>query len=348
MRRRDLLAGAGMVAAGLALPMLASRLRAGAGGAPPGYGFQGRALGTDYRVALGVRVDPPDLERVHAHVGQVLAHIDSAMSTFRPDSEISQVNAAAPGTWVTVSDDTALTLDRAQRLCAGSEGAFDPTIGPLVALWGFGPAGPRGVPSDAEVAAARDRVNAHAVELDSIRRRVRRLRGDAHLDLCGIGKGRAVDRIAEVLQEQGFDRYLVDVGGELLARGERPGGGPWRVGIERLPGERGDALRVLALEDRAVATSGDYRSYFVQAGRRYSHCLDPRSGRPVNHGLCAVSVVAGSALAADALSTALMVLGPEAGLELADRWQVAARLVTRVGDRYREQLSERFAMHVFS
>ena len=159
---------------------------------------------------------------------------------------------------------------------------------------------------------------------------VRRLRPGVQLDFSGIAKGYAVDEVWNLLSEAGLSGYLVEIGGEVRGRGTRADGRDWSIGIET-PGETG-VTEAVPLRDAAIATSGDYRNYFEHEGRRYSHVVDPRNGWPVAHELTAVTVISATAAKADALATALLVLGPTAGLELAEREQIAALLVVRSAD----------------
>ena len=252
------------------------------------------------------------------------------MSTYREDSELSRFNASRSTDWFAVSDETAIVVELALEWGRRSSGAFDVTVGPLVDLWSFGPS-PRAplVPSAEDLAAARARVSLASL---SVRREPPALRKelpDLSVDLSAIAKGYAVDAIAEYLSGEGVPQYLVEIGGEIRTRGARPGGGSWSVAIEKPQEETRAPWRILALGDRAIATSGDYRNYFEQDGRRYSHTIDPRTGEPVNHELAAVSVIRERCAEADALATALMVLGPDEGFAWAIDEDIAASFLVR-------------------
>ncbi len=182
--------------------------------------------------------------------------------------------------------------------------------------------------------------------MDSSHGKVRKLRADAAVDLSGIAKGYGVDRVAQVLTARGESNFLVEVGGEILTRGARPGGAPWRVAIEQpVPGAR-RVQQLVDLHGRAIATSGDYRNYFEADERRYSHAIDPRTGRPVTHTLGSVSVVADTALEADAASTALMVMGPEQGPDWAAAHGIAALFLLRDGRSVRTVSSPAMSAHM--
>lgn len=290
----------------------------------------GLTMGTGYSVKIAHA--PKQLDRVALAdaIEAVLERIDARMSTYDAHSELSRFNRSASTAWVPISAETRAVIDEALRVGALTGGAFDITVGPLVDLWGFGPgAGPAGVPPAARIAEALARVGYARVHTRRDPPAVRKDEPDLHVDLSGIAKGYAVDRIAQHLERAGVGNYLVDVGGELRARGRNPQGARWRVAVEKpAPGER-SAYRILALDGQGVATSGDYRNFFEHGGRRYSHAIDPRTGWPVAHDLASVAVVDASTVRADALATALMVLGPEAGYRLAQRERLAALFIVR-------------------
>jgi len=290
----------------------------------------GVTMGTGYSVQ--VVEPPPHLTRraLGDRVAAMFERIDARMSTYRPDSELSRFNRSRRAGWFGVSPETRAVVAHALALSTLTGGAFDVTVGPLVELWGFG-AGPRRKtpPSAERLHAARARVGYRRLHTRRSPPALRKEHPELQVDLSGIAKGYAVDAVAEALEQLGAQRYLVELGGELRARGRNPAGHPWRIGVEApLAGER-RVQRVLAVERGAVATSGDYRNFFEANGRRYGHTLDPRTGRPVRHALASATVLASSAARADALATALMVLGPEAGRALGERLGLAALLVVR-------------------
>jgi thiamine biosynthesis lipoprotein len=241
-------------------------------------------------------------------------------------------------------------LVHALDLARDSGGAYDPTVAPLVALWGFGPeATPRSAPPDAaQIARAQHRVGWERIELDRTRHRARKPEG-MQIDVSSLGPGYAVDRIAELLRAQRIDAFLVELGGEMRAHARKPDGSAWRVAVERPDQVDGDSAEfdlVIALDHGAVGSSGDYRVGFEHEGRRYSHTIDPRTGAPVAHSLAAVTVLAPTAMQADATAAALMVLGPDAGWQYAHARDIAAAFTLRDGDgRYRRRLTPSFAAH---
>jgi len=297
--------------------------------------ISGRTMGTNYHIKIitGYFNKQSDLK---AKIDQRLEAINQSMSTYRPDSEISQFNAIQDiSTSLQVSNDFLDVMQVAQRIYAITDGAWDGTIKPLVNLWGFGNTQQsQQVPDDAII---KDKIRMvgfkHIRILKSgfLQKTVEML----SLDLASIAKGFAVDQISSLLKAQGQENFLVEIGGEVYAAGYRKDGSPWRVGINQ-PDSTASlraTYQVVPLHNQAMATSGDYRNYFEIQGQRYSHIIDPRTGYPVDNGVVSVSVVAGSCIFADGLATALMVMGPEDGLKLvASLNGVAALIVVRNDD----------------
>ena len=293
-----------------------------------GCGYEvvtGRAMGTSYAVTADCPQMLPD-----AALKDVLATVDERMSTYRPDSELMRFNQSPVGVWAPVSAELVDVVAAAKAFAEETGGAFDPTVAPLVALWGFGASPAKAAPTAAAIAEAMSMVGQAKLQ---VRRSPPALAKAAPLalDLSGIAKGHAVDRMAQVLVAAGCTAFLVEFGGEVRARGRSPSGGAWRVGIESPTGD-GHLDRPIQLRDGALATSGDYRQYREVDGVRHSHIIDPRSGHPIRHRLAAVTVAAPTARTADAYATALMVLGEREGLAFADRTGLAALFVVRRED----------------
>jgi FAD:protein FMN transferase len=253
------------------------------------------------------------------------------MSTYDSRSELSEFNRRQDLGWVPASPGLLDVLDSASRISAATQGAFDVTVGPLVDLWGFGPQfQTRRVPDDALIERVRDSVGYRHVQTDLSAAAIRKSHRRTQVDLSAIAKGYGVDRVAMILDRHGVGDYLVEIGGEFRARGNTAGR-PWRVAIERPVEGRRVLGEIVVLGNRAIATSGTTRDFFAQDGRHYSHTIDPATGRPVVHPPMAVSVVADTAMEADAWATALLVLGPERGYALAQSRGLAALLVTAAG-----------------
>ncbi|PPT91479.1 thiamine biosynthesis protein ApbE [Xanthomonas theicola] len=302
-------------------------------------------MGTTWSAKLVLR-RRRDLHPLHAAIQARLDEVVAQMSTWKADSDISRYNRAAAGSVQALPAAFADVLRCALDIARRSDGAFDPTIGAVLGLWGFGAdAGSRRVPDADALRQARAAGDWRQLRLDDADHTLRQP-GGLRLDLSAIAKGYGVDLAVRELQAQSVASALVEVGGELYGYGRKPDGQPWRVLVESAPDEDAQAAtppRVLALDGRAVATSGDRWHRFEQDGRRYSHTLDPRSGMPIAATLAAVSVVAADAMQADAWATALGVLGADAGLACAERERLAARFLLRAGDGMQERLSSAFA-----
>ena len=270
--------------------------------------------------------DAATAERFLAAAAAAIHRVDRMMSTYKPDSEVSRLNRANAGAWHAVSTELAFVLKLSRHLSTESGGRFDVTARPLITLWKN--AGRENqLPTDAEILAATARVGWQAVELDELRLRVRFAKDDMSVDLGAVAKGFAVDRAAAAMKAAGATAGLVEAGGDLLAFGAKPGGARWRVGIrnpralEGRPPVEGEPamLNTLAVADRAVVTSGHYERFTEIGGKRYSHILDPVTGRPVDQKLASVTVIAPTCAMADGLATAVAVMGPIEGMKLIER-----------------------------
>ncbi|MGD8476904.1 MAG: FAD:protein FMN transferase [Burkholderiales bacterium] len=308
-------------------------------------------MGTRYAVELAAPIDVAVRNELASLIERELADINQAMSTYDPRSELSEFNRRQDPGWVPASGGLLEVLDNASRISAASQGAFDVTVGPLVNLWGFGPQfHTRRVPDDDVIERVRESVGYQHVQTDPSAGAIRKTFSRAQVDLSAIAKGYGVDRIAMILERQGVDDYLVEIGGEFRARGNAAVGRPWRIGIERPVEDRrshGKTIgETVVLENRAIATSGTTIDFFEQGGRHYSHSIDPATGRPVEYPPMAVSVVADTAMEADAWATALLVLGPERGYSLAQTRGLAALLVTASGATFDVRVTEALRAHL--
>ncbi len=296
----------------------------------PQLDLDGSALGTSFVVSI---VEPPDnldAEQLRNDLVAVLQSVDELASTWRDDSELTVFNADHSIDWIPVSDEFCLLLERSQEVSKLTDGAFDLTIGPLVNLWGFGPEGQIAIPpSAADIEAAQHRVGFDKLETDCSEGLVRKDEPDLYVDLSGWAKGYAVDQLAEMLNQQGFENYLIEVGGELRVKGKNREDKKWAIGIEAPSTSARVPHAVVNVTNTSVATSGDYRNYFEHEGQRFSHTIDARTGRPVTHNLAAVTVIDASSAYADAMATALLVLGPDAGPALAEQLHIAAYFLVR-------------------
>ena len=315
----------------------------------------GPTMGTTWSVRF-VLPPPVALDAVSRAIDRVLAGVTAEMSTWIADSDISRFNSGAPQTWHELPVDLDDVLRYALTIAADTGGYYDPTIGALVDLWGFGPTGPRrgvpehgvpdhGVPDHGAIDAAAARGGFRRLMLAPGRRALQP--GGMQLDLSSIAKGFAVDRIAEALSRLGVADHLVEIGGELKGSGMKPDGSPWWVAIEEPAaahaGIAAQSRSIVALHGLAIATSGDAQRAFESDGRLFSHTIDPRTGWPVSDRLAAVTVLHRSCMRADALAMALTVLGPDDGMSFAQARGLAARFVIRRARRFEERMTPAFA-----
>ena len=298
----------------------------------------GVTMGTTWTVSVVVADGAAGLDLQGTDEATQASQI-ALFSHWEPTSELSQFNDAAPGR-IAVSDPLWRVVSAALDLADQTDGAMDPTLGTVVDLWGFGPPGPRPAGSPLPGAEDIDRTLALSgwtkLRPDADHRSFVQP-GGMRLDLSGIAKGHAVDQVSDRLTELGLDHHLVEIGGEMRGRGIKPDGMPWWAEIEAVADGQGRTL--VALQDLALATSGDAERGFEVAGRRYSHTLDGRSGRPIDNGVVSVSILADTAIQADALATGLSVLGPRDGMAFAEAHGIAALMTTRADGRATEHVS---------
>ena len=299
-------------------------------------------MGTGWSVKINAETLPLPRQQLKSQFDAILNRVNREMSTYLPDSELSRINAADSAGRIPVSPALMEVLQAARGISHLTQGAFDVTVGPLVNLWGFGPEQSFTVPGEEQIDAVLPLVGYENLELDPETSTLKKAPDGIYIDLSAIAKGYGVDRIADYLNSLQLHDYLVEIGGEIRARGVNDEQVAWRIGIEQpVAGQRG-VRRVIRLDNTAMATSGDYRNFFVQDGSSYSHTIDPRAGRPVSHGLASVTVLHPSAMLADAWATGLLVLGPEAGYELAVKNGIAAYFVVRNDGNFKDQSTPRF------
>ena len=309
--------------------------------------FSGATMGTSYSVRVVVDASSDsssfDLESVKQKVDQRLREINRMMSTYDPKSELSRFNQSQSADWFPVSNETAQVVAFALKVAADSQGAFDPTVGPAVNLWGFGPGKNRELPpSEAEIAAALKQIGYTKLQARKNPPALKKSQSDLYVDLSAIAKGFGVDDISRLLEKLGFPNSMVEIGGEVRTRGSKPGNAPWRIGVEK-PDTQGRKLQeIFELHDSALATSGDYRNFFERAGVRYSHTINPATARPVQHHLATVSVMAEECLEADALATTLLVMGDRVGYDWSVKRNIAALFLVREGDQLTRRATPRF------
>jgi thiamine biosynthesis lipoprotein len=293
--------------------------------------MEGPTMGSYFSITIANPPEELDSDWQLA-IEQELRKINDLMSTYLESSELSRFNQSPSTEWFPVSPELAFVVDAAQTISRESSGALDVTVSPLVNLWNFGPKKRRREPPSAEeIEAAKAIIGYDKLEVRLDPPALRKLIPELQVDLSAIAPGYATDRLVEILAGFGCDNVFVDISGEVRARGMR-GERNWRVAIEDPSDDARSYHLAYELRDRAIATSGDYRNFFEHNGKRYSHTIDPRTGRPVDHGVASVSVFAERSMDADAWATAFTVLGMEAGMELAEKLGMQVLIVRRAAD----------------
>ncbi len=306
--------------------------------------LSGRAMGTTWSVKFIPPSAPLDAGVVSRRVAERLEQLEQQFSTYRPGSELSRFNAAPTTEWISVSPAFVQLALESRRLSELTNGAFDVTVAPLVQLWGFGGSSrARTLPTSVAIAAARRRVDWRQLEVRAAPAAVRKTDSQVKADFSSIAKGFASDAISELLRACGARDYVVQIGGDVKASGRGPhGGAGWRMGIEE---PRDDAVViacVVELAGQGLSTSGNYRNFFTAGGRRYGHIIDPRTGKPADSALAAVSVVHGSSATSSGLATGLFVLGPEEGFRVATRERIAALFFVHDKDGFVRRMTPEF------
>lgn len=305
--------------------------------------LSGLTMGTTWSVSLQPNSDGTDSAALRKKLQQRLDQINGLMSTYDPASEISRFNDQTGSDWFPVSEKTYKVVELSREISQLTGGAFDISVGPLVELWGFG-ASARGdkIPSEEQVKDLLGRVGYEKLELrpnpPAIRKTVPLLR----IDLSAVAKGYAVDELAALLRQEGINDFLLEVGGEMQLAGERADGTPWKIGLEKPLEDVREVEVIMPLTGTGLATSGNYRNFYIVDGQRYAHTIDPVSGRPVRHRLASVTVLDPRCARADALATALMVLGEVRGRELCEKNGIAAYFLIHEGETMTEYSSPEF------
>ena len=303
--------------------------------------LNGQTMGTTYNIKY-VEGEAGRIDGLKAKIDERLIQINKLMSTYDTTSELSRFNQYRYTDNFAVSDETTIVVNEALRLGKLSGGVLDITVGPLVNLWGFGPnKRPETVPTDAEIASVRAYVGLDKLTVTDTG--LTKQHPMVYVDLSTIAKGYGVDQVAEILEQHGIDNYLFEIGGEMRVRGQRGNGDQWLIAIEKPISTERAVQKIVSIGTNAIATSGDYRNYYEQYGKRYSHLIDPRTGKPISHNLVAVTVVDPSSMTADGLATAMNVMGWKEAKALAEKEDLAVFLIRRTQDGYEEFASSRFS-----
>lgn len=310
--------------------------------------ISGPVFGTQYHISVVLPEDHDKLESLAEGIENALEGVDASMSTWREGSELSQINRLEDQSkWIPVSDALFEVLARSQEISRLTNGAFDITIGPVVNLWGFGPdAKPETIPSQQQLTNA---LAATGFEKLTLRAEPPAVKASSpqYIDLSAIAKGYGVDVVARYLDSQGVKGYLVEIGGEIRTKGKKPDDSVWKLAIEQ-PQENSEhkVNRIVMLPSRAMATSGDYRNYYESEGKRFSHTIDPNTGRPITHHLASVTVITDDSMTADALATGFTVMGYERAKALATRENIPAYFIIRTENGFEGHQTPAFSSYV--
>jgi FAD:protein FMN transferase len=309
------------------------------------FSLSGTTMGTTYSVKVVYKENEEFSllsDSIQSDIDSLLKQVNQEMSTYIPDSEISLFNKYNKSDWYPISIDFANVLEMAFYISDKSGGAFDITVGPIVNLWGFGPDHKyEYVPSQKEIDEGLKSVgyeNLNVVtEPPALKKKIKTI----YCDLSAIAKGFGVDKVSEYLESKKLNDYMVEIGGEVRTKGNNIHRKPWQIGVST-PDDEFNLQKVLSLTNNSIATSGDYRNYFEKDGVRYSHTIDPRTGKPIKHTLASVTVVHGSCMIADGMATAITVMGPEAGYEFALKEELPIFMIVREGNEFVEKMTPSF------
>lgn len=328
--------------------LLAALVLSGCQKDPEIISFVGKTMGTTYHIKY---IDDGNLSRnaeeTHARIEEILRDVNAKMSTYDPNSELSRFNQSKESNKpVAISAELGIVLQEAVRLNRITEGALDVTVGPLVNLWGFGPEKrPERQPTVQQLAERRQWVGLNNLKLnrDTGKFTLEKSVPQLYIDLSSIAKGFGVDQVADALEQFGVRNYMVEIGGEIRAKGKNIEGKHWQIAIEQpnFDGSR-SIEQVIGLQDLAMATSGNYRIYFEEQGKRFSHEIDPKTGYPIQHRLASITVLHPSSMTADGLSTGLFVLGEEEALRVAEQHNLAVYLIIKTDNGFETKMSSKF------
>jgi thiamine biosynthesis lipoprotein len=304
--------------------------------------INGMTMGTVYSVTFPSEFMENKVE-LETGINSILDNINQKMSTYIGDSELSIINQSTNAEWITISEELFQVIQSAQAISEQTNGAFDITIGAIVNLWGFGSTNAlQTIPDPAELDNVLKVSGYKNIQLNAATSSIKKSNTKIKLDLSGIAKGYAVDRITMYLNQHGIDNYLVEIGGEVKAKGLNSMAQPWRIGIEKPLTTTREIQRIISLNNMAMATSGDYRNFFNHEGIRYSHTIDPAKGWPIIYSDISVTVLNKSSMIADALATAIMVMGPEHGFNYAKSQNIPALFIITKDDQLKEFFTDTF------
>mgnify|MGYP002149845147 CR=1 FL=1 len=311
------------------------------------FSYVGTTMGTSFSIKSGYLPPEISIKQLQELITTRLNEINQRMSTYINDSELSKLNQAQTTDNQKVSPELFKVLKTSEEISTLSRGAFDITIAPLVDLWGFGPdVSSLKAPPTKDINALLVRSGYQKLQLNTVSLTLKKLLPELSMDLSALAKGYAVDEVALILEQQGIQDYLVEIGGELRLKGKNLQNKKWRIAIEKPNIQQRELQKVIAISDIAMATSGDYRNFFEQEGVRFSHTIDPRTGSPVTHKLASVTVLHSSSMYADAWATAFMVLGSEQAYKIAEQQKIAAFFIIKTEQGFAERATPLFTDYI--
>lgn len=310
---------------------------------PYAFEYSDGIMGTSFSIKATHLPEAIKAETLKTQIKDKLALLNAELSTYEKKSALSLFNQSEQTDWQKVPSALLTVLIEAQRISQLSTGAFDISVGKLVNLWGFGVEPMHfSRPNEKRLTEILATTGYQHLLIDTETLTIKKQIPELYLDLSAIAKGYAVDQVALVLENQGIDDYMVEIGGEIRLKGKNNTGGAWRIAIEKPTPEKRAIQKVVAISNIAMATSGDYRNFFEVDGIRYSHTIDPRTGRPIKHQLASVTILSESSMTADALATAMMVLGEKKGYQLAEQHKIAALFIIKTADGFVEKSTSAF------
>jgi FAD:protein FMN transferase len=304
--------------------------------------LSGATMGTTYHITIvATKQEKIDLNHLQSSIDSELHKINRLMSTYIADSELSQFNQAPIDTWFSLSPETFKVIEYSLSVSKLSGGKFDVTVSPLINLWGFGVKETTDFPTAEAIDAARLEVGWQSIVLDKVQQRIKKNKS-LSINLSAVAKGYGVDYIAQLLESYNVQHYLVEIGGEIRVKGKNKDNVFWKIGIEVPSFLQKNAQQIISINNKAIATSGDYRNFFEKDGVRYSHTIDPETGKPVVHNIASITVIAETAMEADALATAFMAMGEEKALATAKVYNIPLYMLLYDNDRYISVYSSSF------
>lgn len=308
------------------------------------FNFSGPTMGTSFSIKASQLPEGVKVYRLEKLINRRLTEINQRMSTYIPDSELSLINNSKSTGSQFISPELFKLISTAQEISVLTGGAYDITVGPLVNLWGFGPDKIQNqVPTDEAIQQALANAGYDKLKLTTRLLTLSKTQSGVYIDLSSLAKGFAVDEVANLLDAQGLTNYMVEIGGELYLKGKNLQGKDWQIAVEKPNMETRELQRILPITDIAMATSGDYRNFFEQDGKYFSHTIDPRTGYPVKHKLASVTVLGDTTMKADAWATALLVLGEEEGYKIAEQQELAVLFIIKTDQGFEERATPLFS-----